>query len=120
MPAKPVLSKRHRKNARVQKLPRVADKRVVHELLDAALVEVAVDPALSAGTHPNRRFPRLCYKKAWDYISHRDIAGVRLVHGIATDPGMGLVLGHAWVILPGDVVFDASFSGSLVGRVTTG
>jgi hypothetical protein len=105
MLAKPVSSKRHRKNARVLKLLRVADKRVFHELLDEA-VEVAVDPALSTGTHPNRRFPRLCYKRAWDYISRRDIAGAQLVHGTVTDPGTGLVLGHAWVVLPGDVIFD--------------
>ena len=74
------------------------------QALDSGADEVIVDQLLKTGIHPNRLFPRLCFKKAFHYIcDHHDVAGIRLVHGLT---GRHLSTGHGWVELPGEVIFD--------------
>ena len=50
--------------------------------------------------HSKRIYWKLCYKKAWDYVCGRN--DVILCHGLYTK----YQVGHAWVELPGNIVFD--------------
>jgi hypothetical protein len=72
----------------------------------------AVDAALARGTRPGRRYWGDCYRRAADYVLARflrdgpcpPLEGLTLVHGTCR---AGLLLwGHAWVELPGGLVFD--------------
>jgi len=52
-------------------------------------------------------YPGECYERAFAYVLDHDIEGMLLVHGVssvATDADD--VLDHAWVVLPGGIVFD--------------
>ena len=71
-----------------------------------------VDAALACGTRPGRRYWRDCYRRAADYLlahAPRDgecppVEGLALVHGVCrAGPRQW---GHAWVELPGGLVFD--------------
>jgi hypothetical protein len=80
--------------------------RVGQHLLESAR-QVVVDPGWAAGTWPRRRYPQQCYPKTTRYaLDHPDINGLQLVHGVVSHGPHFLPLDHAWVELPGDVVFD--------------
>jgi hypothetical protein len=80
--------------------------RVGHELLEQA-EQVAVAPTWTRRTWPRRRYPQQCYPKTLKYVrEHADIAGMRLVHGVISHAGHQTPLDHAWVELPGGIVFD--------------
>jgi hypothetical protein len=80
--------------------------RVGHQLLEsAARVDVSVDWA--EHTWPDRRYPQQCYARTVKYVlDHPRIDGLRLVHGVVSHAPLFIPLDHAWVELPGEVVFD--------------
>jgi hypothetical protein len=80
--------------------------RVGRRLLDSA--EAArVSPSWARRTWPRRRYPQQCYPKTATYVlDHLEIDGLQLVHGVASHAPHFLPFDHAWVELPGDVVFD--------------
>ncbi len=85
---------------------RAAFQRVGRELLRRA-TRVQVPLAWTRRTWPRRHYPQQCYHKTAKYVvDHPDIAGMRLVHGVVSHGIQTLPLDHAWVELPGDVVFD--------------
>ena len=85
--------------------------------------EVPVPPRLAVGTHPHRQFPKKCFQKAFKYVLAHDEPGMRLIHGVAIMPGTAHPFEHAWVELPGDIVFDGVvqrfFTRESYGRVMT-
>jgi hypothetical protein len=67
-----------------------------------------IDPALRPRCG-RRKFPGLCYKRAWKYMmQHDEVPGLKLVHGKITNPGCSYEISHAWVELPEDVIFDGT------------
>ncbi len=81
-------------------------RRVGWELL-ASAEQASVETAWSRRTWPHRRYPQQCYRKTVKYvIEHPKIAGMRLVHGVVSHAPHLVAFDHAWVELPGDVVFD--------------
>jgi hypothetical protein len=68
---------------------------------------VSVRPGWKRGTWPGRRYPQQCYAKTVKYVlAHPEITGMRLVHGVVSHAPHFVPLDHAWVELPGDIVFD--------------
>jgi hypothetical protein len=71
-----------------------------------------VGEALACGTHPRRRYWGDCFRRAAEYMLDRCLpgsrcppqAGLRLVHG--TGRTGSVLWAHAWVELPGGLVFD--------------
>jgi hypothetical protein len=71
-----------------------------------------VDARLAYGTRPDKRYWADCYRRACDYVlahARTDgpdaaIDGLRLIHGVCRDGNV--VWAHAWVDLPGGIVFD--------------
>lgn len=57
-----------------------------------------------------------CYRDAAEFLLSHDLAGAKLVHGIATLRGSDppVRMGHAWIELGDDVVVDPS--AGYVGR----
>jgi|SRR5579859_4301880 len=81
-------------------------QRVGAELLHSAR-QVEVEPAWRRRTWPRRRYPQQCYTRTTKYmLQHPDIAGARLVHGVIAHAPHFVPMPHAWVELPGDIVFD--------------
>src|SRR5438128_12206485 len=81
--------------------------RVGQELLEKG-EQVQVAPGWSRRTWPRRHYPQQCYPRTVKYIhQHADIPHMRLVHGVVSHSGGGVPLDHAWVELPGGMVFDA-------------
>jgi hypothetical protein len=81
-------------------------RRVGSELL-ACAEQVSVQAAWARGTWPRRRYPQQCYAKTLKYVvDHPEIHGMRLIHGIVSHAAHRIPFEHAWVELPGDVVFD--------------
>jgi hypothetical protein len=82
--------------------------------LTAALAPYArqVDLTLLCGTQPGKRYWRDCYRRAVEYMlahstrggSCRPVEGLALVHGVCRAGPQQW--GHAWVELPGSLVFD--------------
>jgi hypothetical protein len=90
-----------------QAVLKAAYQRVGHELLEQA-ERAVVAAAWARRTWPRRRYPQQCYQKTLTYVrAHADIAGMRLVHGVISHSRPLPPLDHAWVELPGDIVFDA-------------
>jgi hypothetical protein len=80
--------------------------RVGSQLLSSA-ERVSVESGWARGTWPRRRYPQQCYAKAVKYVlDHGEIKGTRLVHGVVSHAPHFVALDHAWVELPGDIVFD--------------
>jgi hypothetical protein len=80
--------------------------RVGQQLL-AFAERVTVEPAWARRTWPGRRYPQQCYPKTVKFmLDHPEIKGMRLVHGVVSHAPMFVPLEHAWVELPGQVVFD--------------
>ncbi len=80
--------------------------RVGWQLLSSAQ-RVTVEPGWERGTRRRRRYPQQCYAKTSRYVlDHAEIAGMRLIHGVVSHPPLSVPLEHAWVELPGDIVFD--------------
>ena len=80
--------------------------RVGSQLL-ASAEQVSVESAWARGTWPRRRYPQQCYAKTVKYVfDHPEIKGTRLVHGVVSHAPHFVPLDHAWVELPGDIVFD--------------
>src|SRR5262245_58848679 len=78
-------------------------------------LEVPVAEEFPKGTTPGRVYPGGCYRRAWGYcVTAMEERGARLllVHGevvnAASTPGREFPIGHAWVELPGGVVFDGT------------
>ena len=66
-----------------------------------------MEPGWARGTWPRRRYPQQCYAKTVKYVlDHPEIKGARLVHGVVSHAPHFVPLDHAWVELPGDIVFD--------------
>lgn len=81
-------------------------QRVGVELLHSAQ-QVDVCGNWRRRTWPHRRYPQQCYAKTTKYVlQHLDIEGARLVHGVVAHAPHFVAMSHAWVELPGDVVFD--------------
>jgi hypothetical protein len=81
-------------------------RRVGWELLSSAQ-QLTVEARWSRRTWPQRRYPQQCYAKTVKYIvDHLEIMGMRLVHGVVSHEPHLVAFEHAWVELPGDVVFD--------------
>lgn len=81
-------------------------RRVGWELLSAA-EQVTVEGSWARRTWPRRRYPQQCYPKTLKYaLDHPAIRGLRLVHGVVSHPPHFVPFDHAWVELPGGVVFD--------------
>ena len=92
-------------------------RRIIGErrrVLTAALAPYVrqVDPTLSCGTRPGKRYWRDCYRRAAEYmLTHSPrggpcpaVGGIALVHGVCR--AGSLQWGHAWVELPDSLVFD--------------
>jgi hypothetical protein len=81
-------------------------RRVGQQLL-ACAERVTVEPAWARRTWPGRRYPQQCYPKTVKFVlDHPEIKGMRLVHGVVSHAPHFVPLEHAWVELPGQVVFD--------------
>jgi hypothetical protein len=80
--------------------------RVGWQLL-ACAERVTVEPGWARCTWPRRRYPQQCYAKTVKYVlDHPDIKGLRLIHGVVSHAPHFVPLDHAWVELPGRIVFD--------------
>jgi hypothetical protein len=80
--------------------------RVGWQLL-ARAERVTVEPDWARRTWPHRHYPQQCYAKAVKYVlDHPEIEGLRLIHGVVSHAPHFLPLEHAWVELPGEIVFD--------------
>jgi hypothetical protein len=80
--------------------------RVGGELL-ASAERVTVEPDWARRTWPRRRYPQQCYARTSRYVlDHLQIEGMRLVHGVVSHGPRFVPFDHAWVEMPGDVVFD--------------
>jgi hypothetical protein len=68
--------------------------------------EVTVDRRLSRGTHPGRDYQGRCYELAFKYMAGHRVTepDLRLVHGTLLI--VGVPYPHAWVEIPGGIVFD--------------
>jgi hypothetical protein len=81
-------------------------RRVGRELM-AGAERVCVTSDWARRTWPGRRYPQQCYAKTIKYVlDHADIEGMQLVHGVVSHAPHFVPLDHAWVDLPGDIVFD--------------
>ena len=81
-------------------------RRVGWELLSSA-EQVTVEVGWARRTWPRRRYPQQRYPKTVKYVfDHPQIIGMRLIHGVVSHPAHRLPFDHAWMELPGDVVFD--------------
>jgi hypothetical protein len=81
-------------------------QRVGSELLHSAM-QVEVDASWKRRTWPHRRYPQQCYTQTTKFMLHHlEIRGARLVHGMIAHAPYFVPLAHAWVELPGDIVFD--------------
>jgi hypothetical protein len=81
-------------------------QRVGSELLHSAR-QVEVDAGWKRRTWPRRRYPQQCYARTTKYmLQHLDIVGARLVHGMIAHAPYFVPMAHAWVELPGEIVFD--------------
>lgn len=67
--------------------------------------EVSVPPEYQSGADPSAMFPGGCYKQGWYYTVMPGHGDVLLIHGTIMMPN-GRRTTHAWVEIPGDVVFD--------------
>jgi hypothetical protein len=66
-----------------------------------------VQAAWARRTWPRRRYPQQCYAKTVKYVvDHPDIPDMRLIHGVVSHAPHRIPFEHAWVELPGEVVFD--------------
>ena len=80
--------------------------RVGRQLL-ASADRADVEPGWARRTWPRRRYPQQCYAKTVKYVQdHLQIKNMRLVHGVVSHAPHFVPLDHAWVELPGDIVFD--------------
>jgi hypothetical protein len=81
-------------------------RRVGRELLSSA-EQVNVEAGWARRTWPRRRYPQQCYVKTVKYVfDHPEIIGMRLIHGVVSHAPHLVPFDHAWVELPGDIVFD--------------
>jgi hypothetical protein len=84
----------------------VAFSRVGRELV-ASAERADVERRWTRRTWPRRRYPQQCYSRTARYVlGHADIEGMRLVHGVASHAPRFVPFDHAWVEMPGDIVFD--------------
>lgn len=80
--------------------------RVGWQLLSSA-DEVVVERGWTRRTAPRRHYPQQCYPKTVKFVlDHPKIEGMRLIHGIVSHAPHFVPLDHAWVELPGEIVFD--------------
>ena len=85
---------------------RAVFSRVGYQLLSSGQ-HVTVEPGWARGTRARRRYPQQCYAKTARYVlDHAEIKGMQPIHGVVSHPPLYVPLDHAWVELPGDIVFD--------------
>jgi hypothetical protein len=85
---------------------RAGFRRVGRQLL-ASAERANVDDGWAGRTWPRRRYPQQCYARTIKYVlNHPEIDDLWLVHGVVSHAPLFLPLDHAWVELPGEVVFD--------------
>jgi hypothetical protein len=77
---------------------------VEEQLQRLAPAEISVCRRYALYTTPLRRFPTQCFNKACYYMMTHRIKGIEYVFGSSLGGGLGG--NHAWVELPGGVVFD--------------
>jgi hypothetical protein len=81
-------------------------RRVGLELLSSA-AQVTVGAGWARRTWPRRRYPQQCYAKTVKYVvDHLEIMDMRLIHGVVSHAPHLVPFDHAWVELPGEIVFD--------------
>jgi hypothetical protein len=81
-------------------------RRVGLELLSSA-AQVTVGAGWARRTWPRRRYPQQCYAKTVKYVvDHLEIIDMRLIHGVVSHAPHLVPFDHAWVELPGEIVFD--------------
>jgi hypothetical protein len=81
-------------------------QRVGSELLHSAR-QIEVDASWKRLTWPRRRYPQQCYARTTKYmLQHPEIDGAQLVHGMIAHAPYFVPMAHAWVELPGDIIFD--------------
>jgi hypothetical protein len=70
--------------------------------------EVDVSAAWREQTSPEEvhRFLHECFRRAWEYAMFHEAIGAMLVHGRLFASRVDGGCGHAWVELPGGVIFD--------------
>ena len=82
-----------------------------------AIPTVGVPEEWRQNVRPRRRFPKDCFYRSWRYVLDHDAPEARLVHGtyapdlLSGTPGVN----HAWVELPGGIVFDGVYQRFFVG-----
>lgn len=67
--------------------------------------EVEVDGRLMEGVRPGRIYHKQCFHQAFGYSDAHRAEGPTLCHGMVLC-GSGRYFLHAWVEMPGDLVFD--------------
>lgn len=72
-------------------------------IVGVGLARAHVDGRFLAGCRQGERQPGACFAAAAEYLLTNGQPGLRLVHGLLTKP---IAFDHAWVLVPGDVVFD--------------
>lgn len=80
----------------------------VKESIIARMAPYEVEPNEKYKTgKPKRYYMGACYQKAFEYFTQVKPTGGVLVHGIyAPESFMSIKTGHAWVELPGNIIFD--------------
>ena len=81
----------------------IGDQIVKRELERLAAAEIVVPKRYSRGTLPQYQYWSECFPRAMAYVRRHNIDGLRYVIG---DGGLGGFNRHAWVELPGDIIFD--------------
>jgi hypothetical protein len=72
-------------------------------IVGVGLASADVDARFLMGCHRGQRQPGACFSAAAEYVLTNGQPDLVLVHGVLTKP---IVFDHAWVLLPGGVVFD--------------
>lgn len=78
-------------------------RQIISSLKDC---EVDVDPVLRKGTKPEKFFVGDCFHRAMDYAGDHMSEKAVIVHGQIADGLRTVIVDHAWVELPGGIVFD--------------
>jgi hypothetical protein len=95
-------------NYSVKDVPLEDAKKIVREDLKS-LAPYEVDPPDEYKTGKKRRriCPKRGYEKSFRYVSSKyEMDGIKLVHGVYKPSFMEEHVGHAWVKLPNEIIFD--------------
>jgi hypothetical protein len=67
--------------------------------------EVVPDPPFRLKGRTHHTYPKKCFERAYKYILDHRETEARLVHGQYHQGA-----GHAWVVIPGGIVFDGTMN----------